>query len=61
MTAAEQAVDNGYDREIATVIEAQTVSNLIIPRRFTRAIGLKHEDHVRVTQEGKRLIVERAD
>jgi hypothetical protein len=42
-------------------LAGKTSYTLVLPKGFATAIGLEKGDYVRVTQEEKRLIVEKAE
>jgi hypothetical protein len=45
----------------AIALSGRTSLTVVLPRQFSIGLGLGKGDYVKITQDGKRLIIEKAD
>jgi hypothetical protein len=60
----EQAIEEATNSKVeykAIALSGRTSLTVVLPRQFSVGLGLGKGDYVRITQDGKRLIIEKAD
>jgi hypothetical protein len=56
----ENSTDQSFEYRKVQAILGDISFNLVLPKKYSLALGLKKGDYLKVSQYGKRLIIEKA-
>jgi hypothetical protein len=59
-TVSEKSTDQPFEYRKVQAILGDISFNVVLPKKYSLVIGLKKGDFVKVSQHGKRLIIEKA-
>lgn len=57
---SEKSTDQSFEYRKVQAILGDISFNVVLPKKYSMALGLKKGDFVKVSQYGKRLIIEKA-
>lgn len=57
---SEDSIDQSFEYRKVQAILGDISFNVVLPKKYSLALGLKKGDFVRVSQEGERLIIQKA-
>lgn len=57
---SEKSTDQSFEYRKVQAILGDISFNVVLPKKYSLALGLKKGDFVKVSQHGKRLVIEKA-